>query len=200
MQLLACQQSASWPRWSHPLKPWQYLQARVTSLEEVRPTLWNEGIGAASYAGDSLAFRTAILEQYKLYVEMADRVSARRNLANTFFLTLNTAVFAAIGALAKTKVPLHSWLLLLPVLGLVVQCGAWFFLVRSYRQLNSAKFVVIGVLEEQLPASPYWRAEWRALGEGRDKTKYWPLSHLEQWVPVLFAVAYVAGFIVAMAD
>jgi hypothetical protein len=31
-----------------------------------------------------------VLEKYKLYVEMADRVSARRGLTNSFFLALNT--------------------------------------------------------------------------------------------------------------
>jgi len=71
---------------------------------------------------------------------------------------------------------------------------AWFWLIRSYRQLNTAKFQVIGALEERLPASPYWRAEWFALGEGKDKSKYWPLTHLEQWVPLLFVAIYVTGF------
>ncbi|WIX92470.1 hypothetical protein [Amycolatopsis sp. DG1A-15b] len=47
------------------------------------------------------------------------------------------------------------------------------------------------MLEEQLPASPYWRAELQALGEGKDKVLYWPLTHLEQWLPVIFAVVYV---------
>jgi len=32
----------------------------------------------ASYAGGSETYLSAILEQYKLYVEMADRVSSRR--------------------------------------------------------------------------------------------------------------------------
>jgi hypothetical protein len=35
------------------------------------------------------------LELYKLAVEMADRISARRALANTFFLTVNTGLAAA---------------------------------------------------------------------------------------------------------
>jgi hypothetical protein len=38
--------------------------------------------------------------------------------------------------------------------GLIVQCLAWFWLLRSYRQLNTAKYAVVGVLEERLPASP----------------------------------------------
>jgi hypothetical protein len=66
--------------------------------------------------------------------------------------------------------------------------------VRSYRQLNTAKFKVVGALEDRLPASPYWHAEWVALGEGKDWRKYLPLTHLEQWVPVLFGLVYVIGF------
>jgi hypothetical protein len=135
-----------------------------------------------------------------MYAEMADRVSARRSLTNTFFLTLNTAIFAGIGALLKDPRQVSAWFLVFPLVALLVQCFAWYFLVRSYRQLNSAKYTVIGALEERLPASPYWSAEWKALGEGKDKSKYWPLSHLEQWVPALFAATYVATFIAVIAS
>ena len=175
----------------------KYFGAVTTPLEEVRPTLWNASAGPP---GDADPDRAIILEQYKIYVEMADRVSARRSLTNTFFLTLNTAIFAAIGALWKDRSAVTSWLLVFPLFALVVQCGAWFFLVRSYRQLNSAKYTVIGVLEERLPASPYWNAEWKALGEGKDKAKYWPLTHLEQWVPIIFAATYIAAFIAAVTS
>ena len=37
-----------------------------------------------------------ILEQYKLYVESAEKVSDRRNNVNTFYLTLATSIAAAI--------------------------------------------------------------------------------------------------------
>jgi len=57
---------------------------------------------------------------------------------------------------------------------------------------------VRAALEERLPASPFWRAEWWALGEGTDRSRYWPLSHIEQWIPVLFALAYVSGFFAAI--
>ena len=50
---------------------------------------WNNETTPAQYAGESEKYQAAVLEQYKLYVEMADRVSARRGLANTFLLTLN---------------------------------------------------------------------------------------------------------------
>lgn len=164
---------------------------------DLRADLWADGSQTQpGYSGaDGIS---VLLEQYKIYVEMADRVSARRGLTNTFFLTLNSAIFAAIGfAVGRIAHP-ASWLLVFPMIVFVAQCLAWFWLVRSYRQLNGAKYAVIGALEERLPASPYWRAEWKALGEGRDPARYWPLTHLEQWIPLLFAITYVGGFIAVM--
>ncbi len=164
---------------------------------ELTSALWNDAIGPQHYADGAEGYQAAILEQYKLYVEMADRISARRALANTFFVTLNTAVLTLIGTLWKNGPHVAVGLLVLPLAILLALCLAWFWLVRSYRQLNSGKFAVIGALERRLPASLYWSAEWKALGEGRDKARYWPLTHLEQWVPCLFAAAYIGGFIAA---
>lgn len=167
-------------------------------LDDVRSRLWTSEVSAANYAEVGEKYQLAVLEQYKIYVEMADRISARRATTNTFFLTLNTSMFTVFGIFWSVKPQLTSWFLIFPLLALVGECVAWFYLVRSYRQLNTAKYEVIGVLEERLPASPYWRAEWKALGEGRDRSKYWPLSHLEQWIPTLFAAIYVAGFLAAI--
>jgi hypothetical protein len=160
---------------------------------ELSERLWNEA--TPLYADDPAARRTAVLEQYKLYVEMADRVSQRRGLVNTFFLTLNTAVLTVVGVFWQKAPPGDPWWLVFPLLAIVGECAAWYSLLRSYRLLNAAKFRVIGALEERLPASPYWRAEWWALGEGKDRRRYWPLSHAEQWVPVLFVLVYLAGFV-----
>jgi hypothetical protein len=165
-------------------------------MDEIREKLWNDCTPSDGAGFDKQ--RDAVLEQYKLYVEMADRVSNRRGQANTFFLTVNTAVFTLLGVFVQRQTREGEWLLIFPLFALLGQCLAWFYLVRSYRQLNTAKFIVIGLLEERLPASPYWRAEWSALGEGRDRQKYWPLSHLEQWVPLLFAFTYVSGFVALM--
>ena len=173
----------------------KYFGATATSLGEVRQNLWNQ-----AGSGNADPDRTVILEQYKIYVEMADRISARRSLTNTFFLTLNTAIFAGVGAVLKDPHQFPSWMLIFPLIALITQCAAWFFLVRSYRQLNTAKYMVVGVLEERLPASPYWKAEWTALGEGKDPAKYWPLTHLEQWIPLLFIATYLAAYIAIVAS
>lgn len=157
-------------------------------------TLWNKAVGPETYGGSEL-YQHAVLEQYKLYVEMADRVSSRRNLANTFFLTMNSGIVTAAAALLADGRSGLAWYVLLPSLVvLLTQCAAWWTIVRSYRQLNAAKYVVVGGLEERLPAFAYSRAEWQLLGEGRDPRRYLPLSHVEQWVPLLFALAYLIGF------
>ncbi|MGH3822231.1 MAG: RipA family octameric membrane protein [Pseudonocardiaceae bacterium] len=164
------------------------------ALDTVRSTLWTSGVPPAWDEQDP-AYRTAVLEQYKIYVEMADRISNRRGLTNTFFLTLNTVIFTAIGIFWQHPPEASRGVLTVLWLVLLGQCLAWFWLLRSYRQLNTAKYAVIGALEERLPASPYWGAEWAALGYGRDPARYWPLSHVEQWIPSLFALAYTAGFL-----
>lgn len=46
-----------------------------------------------------LKYGDDLFEQYKLYVEMADRVSERRATANNFFLTANTLLVSIFGAI-----------------------------------------------------------------------------------------------------
>ncbi|GAA3504723.1 hypothetical protein GCM10019016_118360 [Streptomyces prasinosporus] len=162
---------------------------------DVSTSLWNEDVGPSDYSEANDRYNQAVFEQYRLCVEMADRVSARRNLTNTFFLSLNSAVVAVVAAVLGERT--FTGAVLPPAAGLVIllaQCAAWFVMVRSYRQLNTAKYAVVGAFEQKLPAYAYSRAEWKALGEGRDWRRYLPLTHVEQWVPVTFAVAYVLGF------
>ena len=182
------------------MKRWQRIRrdyweaAPAPTADEAAKTLWNAALTPLSYTAENERYRAAILEQYKLYVEMADRISARRALANTFFLTLNTAILTAIGVFWNRSPRGSDWALVVPLIVLLGQCLAWFWLVRSYRQLNAGKYAVVGALERELPASPYW-AEWTVFGEGKDRGRYWPLTHLEQRVPVLFALAYLSGFV-----
>jgi hypothetical protein len=168
--------------------------------DEIRTRLWNDVVTPDSYGGAE-TYRAAILDQYKLYVEMADRISNRRGLTNTFFLSLNTLVFTLFGVFWKDR-PHHvsTGALILLLLIALGQCSAWWVIVRSYRQLNSGKYEVVGLLEERLPASPWWGAEWKALGEGKDWRVYVPLTHVEQWVPLLFAAVYSIGFVLAMTS
>ncbi|MGP3732936.1 RipA family octameric membrane protein [Streptomyces sp. GDS52] len=163
------------------------------ALTELDTRLWNGRLGIQDYDAAGEKYQAAILEQYKLYVEMADRISARRSLTNTFFLTTNAALLTAAGAVSGTVLQgMPTWGLVVAGLVAVGQCGAWFLLIASYRQLNRAKYKVIGALERRLPARLY-DAEWGELGAGKTVRLYVPLTLVELWIPALFMVFYVAA-------
>ncbi|MBQ0986799.1 hypothetical protein KBZ10_20235 [Streptomyces sp. F63] len=166
-------------------------------MTDIGEALWNDSVDPSSYGGTARDYQGAVFEQYRLCVEMADRVSARRSLANTFFLSLNSVIVTVLTALLRElHGRLSTWMMLPGLLVLVSMCAAWYAMVRSYRQLNAAKFAVVGALEERLPAFAYSRAEWRALGEGKDWRRYLPFTHIEQWVPFIFVLAYLTGFLI----
>ena len=155
--------------------------------------LWNDIKKDSVYLKNKELYQNHIMEQYKLYVEMADRISSRRNLTNVFFLTLNTSIIAGIGfSLEKLELEITTPILLIFISTITILIVDWWWLLRSYRNLNSAKYKVIGHIEKRLPSSPYWKAEWRELGFGKDIRKYLPLSLLESFVPFVFLIIYLA--------
>jgi hypothetical protein len=130
-----------------------------------------------------------VLEQYKLAVEMADRVSARRATANGFFLTAQTTLIA----LMAVKDLDRDWV---AGAGLVLAI-TWWLLLRSYRHLNGAKWQVIQEIEQHLPLQPF-SDEWECLK--RDPVKSWrpryaELGLVERLVPLLFAAVFAVTII-----
>jgi hypothetical protein len=102
--------------------------ATMDSIEEV---LRNQAISRSNYEGAGEKYQAAVLEQYKIYVEIFDRVSARRLATNTFFLTLNSAVITVIGIFWKGGSVASPWLLLPALIIALGQCFAWHQLVRA---------------------------------------------------------------------
>lgn len=143
--------------------------------------LFNKFDGRGEYP-DTDKYRTHLLEQYKLYVEMLDRISARRQAANSYFLSVNTALLGFVGYLT-TKEPVE-YLWLLGIAGLALSF-AWQRLILSYQGLNTAKFAVVHAIEKVLPVSLY-DAEWEALGRGKNKELYTPFTNIELNVPWVF--------------
>lgn len=125
------------------------------------------------------ALPEGLIEQYKLMAEMADRISARRGLANSFFLTVESALVATVTLADKRTWPIA-------VAGIVVAI-AWFRLLRSYRALNRAKFEVLHAMEARMPAQPF-KDEWAILDQPGQSvlTRYTTLSTIEQVVPLVF--------------
>jgi hypothetical protein len=134
--------------------------------------------------------RGQYLELYKLAVEMADRVSARRATANAFFLTVNTALLAFVSS------GLDDMLWLVALAGIALS-GTWWVLLKSYRDLNAAKFSVITQMENNLEAKIF-DDEWKRLKEKRPegwRGRYAEFGTVERFVPLIFAALYGAVFV-----
>jgi hypothetical protein len=131
-----------------------------------------------------------VFEQYKMYIEGAEKVSDRRQNANNYFVTINTALISLIGLCFKTDLfTSHYWIKsLISLLGIII-CIIFYHLIRSYKQLNTGKFEVIHEVEKNLPLALY-KHEWEKLGEGKDNSKYYPFSHIELLIPWIFGVIY----------
>ncbi|MFJ6382362.1 hypothetical protein ACIQI7_20455 [Kitasatospora sp. NPDC092039] len=138
--------------------------------------------------------QTELLELYKLAVEMADRVSARRGSANTFFLSVQTALVTLIGFGIPKLSESPWWVATAVALAGITLSGAWWMQLRSYRDLNGAKFRVINSLEDKLSARIYtdeWDVLRNAAASGRRHRQYTELGTTERLVPMIFAVAHL---------
>lgn len=124
-----------------------------------------------------------VFELYRLCVEMADRVSARRTTANSFFLTLHATLLGAFGffggaSFSSGRDGRLFFFFVVGVAGLLLS-AAWWLLLKSYRDLNAAKFAVINSMETGFPVRPYTQ-EWEILQE--DRVKGWRKRYAEQGV------------------
>lgn len=133
--------------------------------------------------------RQIYFEQYRLYVEGIEKISDRRDSANRYFITLNSSIFVLAGLIIQyTHENKQLFLVGLCVLGLLTSVIFW-FLINAYKQLNTGKFEMVHKIESKLPLKLY-KDEWKILGGGKDKRKYFPFSHIERLIPILFFVCY----------
>ena len=126
-----------------------------------------------------------LVEQYKLAVEIWDRVRARRQHANSFYVTINSAVVLALiikGAPEYLVAPAAFC-------GIMV-CVLWFFTIRSYAILTDRKLAVIEGLEQRLPSAPFSVA----LGG----QKFFQFTHGERIIPFVFGGLYVCVILYAV--
>lgn len=141
-------------------------------------------------------FEADLLEQYKLYVQSAENVSARRLASSRYLLAVNTALVVLCGfqVLGSSSV----WLtLLLPVLGIPVSI-LWYWIIRSHRNLNEVKFGIVHELERRLPAALFTH-EWLLVEGGKGKS-YWPVTEIERWIPLLFLLLHLGLFVLLVTN
>ena len=147
-------------------------------------------------------YRAHLLEQYKLYVEMADRVSQRRDQSNRFYVTIVSALAAIVVVITRFGVPVDGVpsevaFLVIGLFGIALSY-IWQLNIKSYRVLNSAKFDIINKIEKQLPSQGY-SDEWDLLkNPPPDRDKYLQLTRVEQRIPLIFIALFIVLTIYAL--
>ena len=138
--------------------------------------------------------RNPKLTIFELYLGTAEKVSDRRAQANTWMLSVNSAIVALYGYLQADKMPIPNLqkplgLWAIPAAGAIVSV-AWASLLTSYRKLNHAKFAVLQELESGLvDVAPFKKEEELYKKDGRKS-----LSDVELWIPGCFLILYLFLF------
>lgn len=130
-----------------------------------------------------------LFEQYKMYVESAQKISEQRTQANGFYLTVNAALLAIatwMGSFSGKKV------LLIGFAGIIIS-AVWFCAISNYRTMNACKFDIINAIESKLPVSVY-KYEWELLQTKQGLDRYLRFSKIESVVSVLFGIIYLVIF------
>ena len=132
------------------------------------------------------------IEIYKLHAELADRVSARREGANRLYVSLVAGILIFLAALVRfgnEQCAMEPILIGTGMLGALL-CVGWYLVIRSYRQLNSGKFKALHELEQEL-AYPFFKREWELLAEGKDTKRYWKLTVVETFLPIMLCLGFI---------
>ena len=143
-----------------------------------------------------------LLEIYKIHAEHAERVAQRREGANRLYVGILTGFLVAVVALTRLglgEMLVSDVLTLVGGLIGIVLCLSWYLVIRSYRQLNTAKFAILHELEGKLPFD-FFKREWEQLQEGKKLNKYLNITKAEMTLPMLFGVLFLALAIWGVVD
>jgi hypothetical protein len=169
------------------------LRIRPTCQGCARSTRHNDGMaGTFGRTRDEYGdqFEQHLLEQYKIFIETEERLVDRRQQENRFFLSVSALIVTGLSVLLEQGISDRQasvGIILLAGAGLAL-CFAWHSILSSYRDLNTAKFVVIAELEAKLPARMFG-AEW----EAAQTRKYAPFTKVEKRVPFIFGLLHAVG-------
>lgn len=134
--------------------------------------------------------KNLLLDQYKMYVEMHDRISARRSQMNSFFISLSSGLLAIFSIFGNQGQSAN-----LSVVGLVVGflgsvlCILWHFNIDAYRRLVERKIKVILEMEEYLPFYCYSR-EGALRKQDMSRKVYLRPTSIERLVSSIFGLVY----------
>lgn len=148
-------------------------------------------------------YKEHLLEQYKLFVDMSDKLSTRRGHTNMFFITILSILFSLLNIFVENQIfiNVYSWEFILVLSLGILLCITWYINISSYKKLNTAKFVIIHEMEKSLPFESF-KKEWDEVQKRPAIKKYSELTTIEQFIPFifigLFATLLIMPFIVSI--
>lgn len=126
---------------------------------------------------------SSIEMQYKLMVEMADRVSERRAQSNKFYISIISSIFVFSSLISLLEIETDYLLMsffLIASLNIIL-CFIWIITIDSYKKLNKAKYKVIQQMEDSLEFKCY------QIEEGYlNDIKYIQFTKIEKYIPYVF--------------
>ena len=151
--------------------------------------------GESDYKGN---YGNDLLEQYKLYVELTDRINARIHQANTFFLSINIAAVGAVGYIKINSTSEHHEfatisLFIIAYLA-VIACTAWVRSINAYKELNERRLGTINLIEKRLPLNLFY-PELKAMVSKRGSKLGILLRTVELVVPGSFMIIHIVSLL-----
>ena len=118
-------------------------------------------------------------EQYKIFVDSAEKNSEKRIYQNNIHLTFSLALFSFISITKLNKLAFF----ILCILGTIISI-IWYFTIDNYSKRNKVKFDIINEYEKENNLN--WFSE-----EQKRISILTNLSFLEKLLPIAFIVIYL---------
>ena len=122
-------------------------------------------------------------EQYKLFIESAEKNSDKRITQNNIYLTINLAFTSYI----STQVLDLKHNIIMTIIGILI-CIVWLCTINNYAKRNKVKFEIINESEY----GTLYKEEWKRISILTSLTTYEKISS------IIFIILYIALFIVRL--
>lgn len=144
-----------------------------------------------------------MLEEYKLFCDMAQKLSERRQTSTQTYLAVNTAIFTVLAFLVKDA-GFRGWSMIevtapLYLAGIAVSI-VWLRTIYDFRRVIGWRYDQLREMEKVMPDS--YRTltkEYEAYYHAKGGISF---SNLEAWMPKLFIILYAVygmGVLIATA-
>lgn len=122
-------------------------------------------------------------EQYKLFIESAEKTSDKRITQNNIYLTINLAFISYI---STQNFDIKQTIIMI-IIGILI-CAIWFCTINNYSKRNKIKFEIINESEY----GKLYKEEWKRISVLTSLTTYEKISSL------IFIILYIGMFVIKL--